>query len=104
MLSPERRLANVYHGGVYVPFHITPTGNEHALNCQKAQHSSQLKTWIRGTHTFVSTKHLNRYLSEFAYRYNRRFKGHWETIFERLLSAGCFTESITYLQLVAKSN
>lgn len=64
----------------------------------------RLKTWIRGTHTFVSTKHLNRYLAEFAYRYNRRFKERRETIFERLLTACCSTNSITYRQLVTESN
>jgi len=62
----------------------------------------RLKTWIRGTHTFVSIKHLNRYLAEFAYRYNRRFKGRRETIFDRLMTACCQTNPTTYEQLVAE--
>jgi len=62
---------------------------------------SRLKTWIRGTHTHVSRKHLNQYLSEFSYRFNRRFKGRRETIFDRLVSTCCNTKAITYNQLVA---
>ena len=61
---------------------------------------ARLKTWIRGTHTHVSGKHLNQYLSEFSYRFNRRFKGRRETIFDRLITACCHTKTITYHQLV----
>ena len=64
----------------------------------------RLKTWIRGTHTFVSNKHLNRYLAEFAYRYNRRFKGRRETIFERLITACCQSLPISYDQVVTELN
>ena len=64
----------------------------------------RLKTWIRGTHTFVSNKHLNRYLAEFAYRYNRRFNGRRETIFERLITACCQSMPISYNQVVAELN
>jgi transposase-like protein len=62
---------------------------------------ARLKTWIRGTHSHVSKKHLNRYLSEFSYRFNRRFKQRRVTIFDRLVTACCATEAITYRQLVA---
>lgn len=48
----------------------------------------RLKNWIRGTRAFVSTKHLNRYLAEFEYRFNRRFKGRRETIFEAGAAVG----------------
>lgn len=62
---------------------------------------ARLKTWIRGTHSHVSKKHLNRYLSEFSYRFNRRFKQRRVTIFDRLVTACCATEAVTYRQLVA---
>ena len=62
---------------------------------------SRLKTWVSGTHTHVSRKHLNQYLSEFSYRFNRRFKGRRETIFDRLITTCCNTKAITYSQLVA---
>jgi len=62
---------------------------------------ARLKTWIRGTHTHVSSKHLNRYLAEFSYRFNRRFKQRRDTIFDRLVTACCDTQTVTYKQLVS---
>lgn len=64
----------------------------------------RLKSWIRGTHCHVSPKHLNRYLAEFAYRFNRRFKHRRSTIFDRLVTACCLSKAITYRQLVAEVN
>jgi hypothetical protein len=34
---------------------------------------SNLKTWINGTHHGVSQQHLQAYLNEFVFRFNRRF-------------------------------
>jgi len=34
---------------------------------------SNLKTWLRGTHHGVSSQHLQAYLNEFVFRFNRRF-------------------------------
>ncbi len=34
---------------------------------------SNLKTWIRGTHHVVSSQHLQAYLNEYVFRFNRRF-------------------------------
>jgi transposase-like protein len=34
---------------------------------------SNLKTWLRGVHHGVSPQHLQAYLNEFAFRFNRRF-------------------------------
>jgi len=62
---------------------------------------ARLKNWIRGTHCHVSDKHLNRYLAEFGYRFNRRFAQRRATIFDRLVKACCATPTITYRQLVA---
>lgn len=61
----------------------------------------RLKNWIRGTHSHVSEKHLDQYLAEFSYRFNRRFKQRRITIFDRLVTACCVTQAITYRQLVA---
>jgi len=63
-----------------------------------------LKNWIRGTHTHVSSKHLNRYLAEFSFRFNRRFKQRRKTIFDRLVKACCSTQTVTYKELVAELN
>ncbi|NIV10084.1 MAG: IS1595 family transposase [Aliifodinibius sp.] len=56
------------------------------------------KAFIRGTHHGVSTKHLQRYLSEFCYRFNRRF---WQKqIFERMIHACLNTHTITISELM----
>ena len=34
---------------------------------------SNLKTWLNGIHRGVSAKHLQAYLNEFTFRFNRRF-------------------------------
>jgi hypothetical protein len=34
---------------------------------------SNLKTWIQGTHHGVRPKHLQAYLNEYVFRFNRRF-------------------------------
>ena len=56
-------------------------GNVHTNNIEGFW--SQLKRGIRGTHVSVSPKHLQKYVNEFAFRYNQRT----ETIpmFDRLL-------------------
>jgi hypothetical protein len=60
---------------------------------------SNAKAVIRGTHRGVSSKHLQRYLNEVCYRFNRRF---WEKeLFDRLLTACATTDTVTYNELVA---
>ena len=59
---------------------------------------SNAKSVIRGSHRGVSEKHLQSYLSEICYRFNRRF---WEKeLFDRLIKACLSTETITYSELV----
>jgi transposase-like protein len=55
------------------------------------------KTFLRGTYHGVSQKHLQRYLDEFCYRHNRRFKG--TEIFQRMLTAAIAAPVITYAGL-----
>ena len=51
-----------------------------------------------GTHRGVSGKHLQKYLNEVCYRFNRRF---WEKeLFDRLVTACSSTGTVTYGQLV----
>lgn len=55
------------------------------------------KNAIRATFHGVSAKHLQRYLDEFNYRFNRRF---WEPqMFDRLLEACLITNTITLSEL-----
>lgn len=59
---------------------------------------SNAKSSINGTFHGLEEKHLQRYLDEFCYRFNRRF---WEPqLFNRLLNACISTESITYTELM----
>jgi len=56
------------------------------------------KDVVRGTHRGVSDKHLESYLAEICYRFNRRF---WEMeLFDRLVQACVTTTTITYADLV----
>jgi len=58
---------------------------------------SNAKAVIRGTHRGVSEKHLQSYLSEVCYRFNRRF---WEKeLFDRLIRACASTRTVTYAEL-----
>ena len=60
---------------------------------------SNAKRFLLGTYHGVSHKHLQRYLDEFCYRFNRRA---WEKqITMRLLTACVFANPITYAELKA---
>jgi predicted RNA-binding Zn-ribbon protein involved in translation (DUF1610 family)/transposase-like protein len=56
------------------------------------------KTFIQGTYHGLGEKHLQSYLNEFCYRFNRRF---WEPqLFNRLLNACLVAKPITYAELM----
>jgi len=60
---------------------------------------ANIKGNIRGVYHGVSSKHLNRYLAEFCYRFNRRF---WESqMFDRILAACVDTNTVSYSELKA---
>jgi hypothetical protein len=58
---------------------------------------SNLKTWINGTHHGVSPDHLQAYLNEFVFRFNRRFFPH--NAFRSLLGLSVAHEAPTYDEL-----
>ena len=58
---------------------------------------SNLKMWLRGTYNCLPSKHLQHYLDEFIFRFNRRWK--LENIFDKLLVRCIATPSITYAEL-----
>ena len=53
-----------------------------------------LKTWLNGVHHGVSPQHLQAYLNEFTFRFNRRFFPF--NAFQSLLGIGVATEATTY--------
>jgi hypothetical protein len=58
---------------------------------------SNLKTWLRGTHHGVGADHLDRYLDEFVFRFNRRF--YPMAGFATLLSLGLAAQGPTYEEI-----
>ena len=59
---------------------------------------ANLKTWALGVHHGLRRKHLQSYLDEFVFRFNRRRTRH--AAFRSLLSIGLITKPITYEMLV----
>ena len=55
---------------------------------------SNLKTWLRGTHHGVSPQHLQTYLNEYVFRFNRRF--YPMTSFASVLGIGAVSKGPTY--------
>lgn len=58
---------------------------------------SNLKAWIQGCHHGVSPQHLQAYLNEFTFRFNRRF--YPANTFRSLLGIGTDNTSATYAEL-----
>lgn len=58
---------------------------------------SNLKTWLNGIHHGVSAKHLQAYLNEFTFRFNRRFYPF--NAFRSLLGIAGNTTAPTYAEL-----
>lgn len=58
---------------------------------------SNLKTWLNGTHHGVSPQHLQAYLNEFTFRFNRRFYPF--NTFRSLLGIAGDTRAPTYAEL-----
>ena len=62
---------------------------------------SLLKRWLTGTlQGAVSQQHLEYYLDEFTFRFNRRTANHRGLLFFRLLQNAMVTEPTTYRQMV----
>ncbi len=64
---------------------------------------SLLKRWLAATHQGkVSPKHLQRYLDEFTFRFNRRKSRHVGKIFHRLAEQLVLRKAMTYQDITAK--
>jgi transposase-like protein len=60
---------------------------------------SNLKTWLRGTHRGVSNEHLQVYLDEYTFRFNRRRNP--MAAFQTLLGLGSQQPPTTYAEITA---
>ena len=60
-----------------------------------------LKNWLRGTHQgAISSEHLDYYLDEFSFRFNRRTSRYRGKLFYRLLQNAMLVEPITYQHMI----
>lgn len=65
---------------------------------------SLLKRWLLGTHQGAVTQaHLDYYLDEFTFRFNRRRSRHRGKLFFRLLQQAVAVEPVPYRQLVKRT-
>jgi hypothetical protein len=63
--------------------------------------ASLLQRWLLGTHQGrVSSEHLDAYLNEFTFRFNRRRSRRRGLLFYRLLEQAVATDPITYSSLI----
>ncbi len=94
-LHAYRALAS--HGYVHEPYVVSK--NKEALKELRWVHvlAANLKGNIRGVYHGVSQKHLDRYLAEFSYRFNRRY---WDSqLFNRAVVACVSTSTVTFAEL-----
>lgn len=64
-----------------------------------------LKRWILGTHQgSISEKHLDYYLDEFTFRFNRRSSRHRGKLFFRLVQQAAAIEPTTYTDVVMRND
>ena len=67
--------------------------------------ASLLKRWLIGTHQgSVKSKHLDYYLDEYTFRFNRRTSRSRGLLFYRLLEQAVITQPVTYQEITNKHN
>ena len=81
--------------GAKDPAHVTMPGVHRV--------ASLLKRWLLGTHQgAVRPEHLDYYLDEFVFRFNRRTSRSRGLLFYRMLEQALVTEPVTYAQITGK--
>lgn len=90
------------HGYVHQATVLSATGDPaHVTMPGVHRIASLLKRWLLGTHQgAVSSKHLDYYLDEYTFRFNRRASKARGLLFYRLLQQAVQTSSTRYRQLV----
>ncbi|MDF3835701.1 IS1595 family transposase [Cupriavidus basilensis] len=79
--------------GAEVPAHVSMAGVHRV--------ASLVKRWILGTHHgSVQPEHLDAYLGEFVFRFNRRTSGSRGMLFYRLLQQAVVTAPVTYADVI----
>jgi hypothetical protein len=78
--------------GAESPAHVTMPGVHRV--------ASLVKRWILGTHGSVQPGHLDAYLDEFVFRFNRRTSTSRGMLFYRLMQQAVVTGPVTYQNVV----
>ena len=86
---------------------VTHTAGDSRLTAEEFSHvhlvASLLKRWLAATHQGkVGKVHLQRYLDEFTFRFNRRKSRHVGKIFHRLVEQLVLRKALTYRDITAK--
>ena len=69
-----------------------------------AAFASLVQRWVLGTHHgSVQPEHLDAYLDEFVFRFNRRTSSSRGMLFYRLLQPAAVTPPVTYRDVVSKN-
>ena len=67
--------------------------------------ASLLKRWLLGTHQgSVKSKHIDYYLDEYTFRFNRRTSRSRGLLFYRLLEQAVITQPVTYKEITTNHN
>jgi transposase-like protein len=91
-------LSKALEGFEHVAINTKRSGiDAHVLYPAVSRVQAQLKRWLHGTHQgAVSRAHMNEYLWEFEFRFNRRHARKPGLLFYRLLEQAVRTDPITY--------
>jgi transposase-like protein len=82
--------------GSDIPAHVSMAGVHRV--------AALLKRWILGTHHgSIQPEHLDAYLDECVFRFNRRTSGSRGMLFYRLLQQAVVTDPVTYQDIVEKT-
>ena len=100
--SYPRAIGKDYH---HTPHSIKGSDSDaHSLLPGVHRVSSLVKRWLLGTHQgAVEDDHLQGYLDEFAFRFNRRHSEFRGLLFRRLLEQAVHVDPVTYKSLVVNS-
>jgi transposase-like protein len=101
-LAAYRRLGD--QGFVHEPVNVKDTGElAHVVLPGVHRVASLLKRWMTGTlHYSISDKHLDYYLDEFTFRFNRRNAHSRGLLFRRLLEQAVITEPWPLIDLTTE--
>jgi transposase-like protein len=79
--------------GSQIPAHVSMVGVHRV--------AALLKRWILGTHHgSIQPEHLDAYLEEFVFRFNRRSSAYRGMLFYRLLQQAVVTDPVTYRDII----